>query len=82
MFYRNTRKKLSPEEEIERDSFQRGYEQGYLEGKRAAIQEMDAMAGPDESKLQAAFRAGLDEGVKEGHRRGWVDALSQYFPSS
>jgi hypothetical protein len=82
MFYRNAREKLTPEQEIERDSYQRGYEAGYLEGKRAAIQEIDAAGGPDENKLQAAFNEGLDEGIKEGHRRGWIDALSQFFPSS
>ena len=81
MFYRNAREKLSPEEEMSRDSFQRGYEAGYLEGKQAAIQEMDAAGGAEESKLQAAFQDGFAEGEKKGHERGWIDALSQYFPS-
>ena len=80
MFYRNAREKLSPEEESSRFSYQRGYDDGYMEGKRAALQEMDAAGGDDEDKLQDAFRSGFEEGKKAGHQKGWVDALAQYFP--
>jgi flagellar biosynthesis/type III secretory pathway protein FliH len=82
MFYRNAREKLSAEEESNRFSFQSGYDSGYLEGKRAALQEMDAAHGEDEDALQEAFRSGFEEGKKAGHQKGWVDALSQFFPGN